>query len=93
MYNIDMVEYTSKLDKMCDIINDRQSSHYACFSASTPFDETSPLDDTPTDKESKEISGERLENITKRKRVRFKKSLSNSRPSSSGSEKSISGSV
>ena len=95
MYNIDIVTYTSKLDKICYIINDKQSSHDASFPALTPFDETSPLDDTPTDKESKQISDERLENKTKNKVVTAIKSSSNSRSrsSSSDSDGSSSGSI
>ena len=80
---------------ICHTINDRQPSHVDSFPASNPFDETSLLDDTPTDKERKEISCERLENKTKNKVVKTIKSSSNSRSrsSSSDSDGSSSGSI
>ena len=95
MYYIEIDIYTSKLDKICHIINDRQSSHDVCFPALTPFDETIPLDDTPTDKESKDVSSERLENKPKNKLATTIKSSSNShsRSSSSNSDRSSSGGI
>ena len=95
MYNVDMAAYYSKLDRMRQIIHDRQSSHDAYFTPSynnNPFYELAPSNNDPKAQQIQQISGEMKENKTESKFEPPTKSKYSSRSSVYDSKENRSGS-